>query len=111
MGSLRECSVGKQLIRSADSVAANLAEGYGRFHFNENRQFAYYARGSLYETMSWLTKAANRKLIDNEYITIFKADFNKLGCMLNAYLKSIGSRPTQVKEIPYDWPLKSTNDQ
>ncbi|MCG2676543.1 four helix bundle protein [bacterium] len=49
-------SIGKQLVRSADSVAANLSEGFGRFSYKENKQFCYYARGSLYETRTWLTK-------------------------------------------------------
>lgn len=39
---------GKQLIRSADSIAANISEGYDKFHFYESNHFNYYARGSLY---------------------------------------------------------------
>jgi four helix bundle protein len=56
-------TIGKQLVRAADSVAANLSEGYGRYHFKENANFSYYSRGSLFETKTWLTKAHNRKLI------------------------------------------------
>ena len=55
-------TIGKQLVRAVDSVAANLSEGFGRFSYKENRQFCYYARGSLYETKTWLTKGKNRKL-------------------------------------------------
>ena len=47
-------TVGKQLVRSADSIGANIAEGYGRFSFKENIQICYYARGSMYETKHWL---------------------------------------------------------
>lgn len=43
-------TIGKQLVRAADSVAANLSEGFGRFHFKEAKNFSYYSRGSLYET-------------------------------------------------------------
>jgi four helix bundle protein len=43
-------TLGNQLVRSADSIAANIAEGYGRFHFKDRRQFTYYSRGSLLET-------------------------------------------------------------
>jgi four helix bundle protein len=43
-------TVGKQLVKAADSIAANLSEGYGRYHYNETRNFSYYSRGSLYET-------------------------------------------------------------
>jgi len=43
-------TLGKQLVKSADSIAANLSEGFGRYYFREARQFGYYARGSLSET-------------------------------------------------------------
>jgi four helix bundle protein len=49
-------TIGKQLVRAADSIAANLSEGFGRFYYKENRQFCYYSRGSLYETLTWLTR-------------------------------------------------------
>lgn len=39
-------TVGNQLVRAADSIGANTAEGYGRFHFAERIHFLYYARGS-----------------------------------------------------------------
>ena len=64
-------TVGKQLVRSADSIAANLSEGFGRFHFKETKNFGYYSRGSLFETKTWLRKAYNRKIINEE-------DYNKL---------------------------------
>jgi four helix bundle protein len=38
----------KQLMKAADSVAANLSEGFGRYFFKENKQFCYYSRGSLF---------------------------------------------------------------
>lgn len=43
-------TVGSQLVRAADSIGANLAESYGRYHYGEKLNFLYYARGSLYET-------------------------------------------------------------
>ncbi len=43
-------TVGKQVVRSADSVAANISEGFGRYHYKENIHFCYIARGSLLET-------------------------------------------------------------
>lgn len=38
-------TIGKQLCRAADSISANIAEGYGRFHYKENKNFCYYSRG------------------------------------------------------------------
>ena len=49
-GSFARQTLGNQLVRAADSIAANIAEGYGRYSFKENKLFCYYARGSLYET-------------------------------------------------------------
>jgi four helix bundle protein len=59
-------TVGKQLVRAADSIAANLAEGHGRYHFKENRNFCYYSRGSAQETQTWIEKAVRRDLIPDE---------------------------------------------
>ena len=59
-------TVDKQFVKAADSMAANIREGFGRFCYKENKQFGYYARGSLYETRTWLTKAHSRGLIEDE---------------------------------------------
>ena len=85
-------TIGKQLIRAVDSVAANISEGFGRYHFNEAKHFGYYARGSLYETKTWLTKAYNRKLISEDVFNEFINDINNLGVKLNNYIKSIGKQ-------------------
>src|SRR6266545_3217296 len=55
--------VGKQIARAADSIGANVAESFGRFHFGEKIQFLYYARGSLFETKYWLNRAGARNLM------------------------------------------------
>jgi four helix bundle protein len=47
-------TIGKQMTRSADSISANIAEGYGRFHYRENKNFCYFSRGSIIETKGWL---------------------------------------------------------
>ena len=47
---------GKQLVRTIDSVAANLSEGFGRYHYRETVHFGYYSQGSLYESKTWLQK-------------------------------------------------------
>jgi len=72
-------TIGKQLVRSADSVAANISEGFGRYHYKEVRQFGYYSRGSLYETKTWLTKAHERNLIPNEIFERIIEDINNIG--------------------------------
>lgn len=59
-------TIGYQIIRSADSIAANLAEGYGRYTPAERRLFYRYARGSFEETKAWLRKLIRRKVITDE---------------------------------------------
>jgi four helix bundle protein len=83
-------TIGKQLIRAVDSVAANLSEGFARFHFKENINFSYYSRGSLFETKTWLTKANNRQLLTDESYSQFVANIDDIGIKLNNYIKSIG---------------------
>jgi four helix bundle protein len=56
-------TVGNQLVRSADSIGANIAEGLGRGTRADQRRFLLVARGSLYETEHWLERAAARGLI------------------------------------------------
>ena len=86
-------TLGKQIIRSADSIGANIAEGVGRGSYQDNRHFVKIARGSLYETQHWLRRAYNRKLLTDEQIDVLKLIINELAPQLNAYLKSIRNVP------------------
>ncbi len=88
-------SVGKQLVKAADSVAANLSEGYGRFHYKENRQFCYYSRGSLYETKTWLQKSYTRKLIKTSDYESLQNAVETISLKINNYINSIGRNTTQ----------------
>ena len=84
-------TIGKQLVRASDSIAANLSEGFGRYHYKETKNFGYYSRGSLFETKTWLAKAHNRRLISTEVFETFMGEFEILGKMLNRYINSIGT--------------------
>jgi four helix bundle protein len=90
-------TVGKQLVRAADSIAANLSEGFGRFFYKEERQFCYYSRGSLYETLTWLTKASNRKLLLIEDYQRFSKEIIDIGVKLNNYINSIGRKNSKIE--------------
>jgi four helix bundle protein len=85
-------TMGKQLVRSADSVAANMSEGLGRYHYKETKNFSYYSRGSLFETKTWLTKANNRKLIDEDTFSNFMKTIDDISVKLNNYIRSIGNK-------------------
>ena len=83
-------TVGKQLVRAADSIGANIAEGEGRGSFQDNRRFVRIARGSLNETKHFLRRAYKRKLLDELQIATLKPLLDELAPRLNAYLNSIG---------------------
>ena len=86
-------TIGKQFVRAMDSVAANLSEGLGRYHYKEAKNFSYYSRGSLFESKTWLTKAHNRNLIETEDYNRISADLESMGVKINNYIKSIGKTP------------------
>jgi four helix bundle protein len=83
-------TVGKQLVRAADSIGANIAEGVGRGSYQDNRRFVRMARGSLNETRHWLRRAYRRKLLSERQVSALKPLIDELGPRLNAYLPSIG---------------------
>lgn len=84
-------TVGSQIVRSADSIGANLAEGSGRGSNTDYKRFIRIARGSLYETRHWLRRAFKRGLLSREQIETLSPITEELTPTLNAYLKSIGS--------------------
>jgi len=84
-------TIGVQLINACDSISANISEGFGRFHFNENKHFCYYARGSLFETKTWLIKSYKRGLIDTALYSELMEKTSTIGKRLNNYIRSIGT--------------------
>lgn len=57
-------TLGGQIVRAADSIGANIAEGTGRGSYQDNRRFIKIARGSFYETRHWLRRAHKRNLLN-----------------------------------------------
>jgi len=90
-------TIGKQFVRAIDSVAANLSEGLGRYHYKEAKNFSYYSRGSLFESKTWITKAHNRNLIEKEEYDRISAVLETIGVKMNNYIKSIGKTPQKNK--------------
>ena len=89
-------TIGKQLVRAADSIGANIAEGTGRGTFVDNRRFVRIARGSLNETQHFLRRAYKRKLLNDKDIQALRPLVDELAPKLNSYLKSIGKVPVSV---------------
>jgi four helix bundle protein len=102
--------VGKQISRAADSIGANIAESFGRFHFGEKIQFLYYARGSVFEAKYWLNRAAARDLVSSADSQSYVTRLTEIARQLNLYVTSLkGQRSGEitvsksVKEGPVDY--------
>ncbi len=83
-------TLGRQIVRSADSIGANIAEGSGRRAFQDNRRYVKIARGSLHETQHRLRRGYKRDLLKESDVSALKQIIDELAPKLNAYLKSIG---------------------
>lgn len=81
-----------QMNRAARSVTANIAEGYGRYHYQENVQFCRQARGSLFELLDHLTVALDEYYIDHENYQEYKSKISNLVKKINGYIKYLKSR-------------------
>ena len=81
-------TLGQQVIRAADSIAANIAEGYGRFTPADRERFFLYARGSFDETKCWLRKASRRNIVSPAEVFMYKKLIDELGPKLNAFIKA-----------------------
>ena len=83
-------AMGLQLVKAADSIASNLSEGLGRYHYKDVRNFSYFSRGSLFETKTWVTKSFNRRLIDEEKFRRLSDQGEIIGRMINSYIRTLG---------------------
>jgi four helix bundle protein len=75
-----------QIIRSSRSISANIAEGFGRFHYRENIQFCRQARGSLFETLDHLICAHDLDYIDKTTLNNLKDEIMQNLKLLNGYI-------------------------
>ncbi|GAB4264859.1 MAG: hypothetical protein Kow0080_04400 [Candidatus Promineifilaceae bacterium] len=81
-------TIGNQFVRAVDSIGANIAEAYGRFHFGEKLQFFYYARGSLFESKYWLNRSRARGLYPVSQTESLEKEFSDLARSLNNLINS-----------------------
>ena len=81
-----------QLIRSSRSITANISEGHGRFHYQENIQFCRQARGSLTETLDHLICAVDENYIDEKTLTSFREKYVYYLKLINGYILYLKKR-------------------
>lgn len=77
--------IGNQFLDAADSIGANISEGYGRFHFRESINFNNYARGSATETSFWTNRLLKRNLISEIEFTELDQLLKTENTKINAY--------------------------
>jgi four helix bundle protein len=85
-------TLGSQFLRACDSVGANLAEGYGRYHFKDSLKFYYNSRGSLFEVKHWVCLLDKRRLVNQQRIKELALLIESEKLKLNAFINSIKSR-------------------
>ncbi len=78
-----------QLKRASVSIPANIAEGYGRYHYMDKIKFYLNARGSLFELKSHLLIAKELDFISEEELKKILILINKLGVKLNNFITSV----------------------
>ena len=79
--------LGSQILRASRSVTANIVEGFGRFHFQENIQFCRQSRGSLDETLEHLITAYDESYISAELLKEVNKEYDECLRQLNGYIK------------------------
>lgn len=90
--------IGDQFIESTDSIGANIAESYGRFHYLDRIRFLYNSRGSMIEAVNhWLSLMLEREIISKEEFGEFKQVSDKLSLKLNNYIQSIYNSKKELK--------------
>jgi len=86
-----------QLIRASRSVTANIAEGHGRYHFQENSQFCRQARGSLIETLDHLLCALDENYITEQQLNELRIQYENCIKLLNGYIGFLQKQKEQLK--------------
>ena len=96
--------VGRQMVRSASSIAANIAEGHGRFTLPAHRNHLSIAKGSACETDGWLDLLHRAGYLDADSETRLHADCKELIRMLTAKILDLERREgRRVRDEPSEY--------
>lgn len=88
-----------------------IAEGYGRFHFQENIQFCRQARGSLHEVLDHLIVAKDEKYISEEQLVSFRTEIDRCLSVLNGYINYLvkaKASDSKVSEPEFEYRFQNT---
>jgi four helix bundle protein len=87
-----------QIIRCSRSIGNNIAEGHGRFHYQDNVRFCVIARGSLSETLDHFIVAKDEKLISEDIFNTFQEKYDQALRLLNGYILFIKKKKNNELE-------------
>lgn len=87
-------TVGKQFVRAVDSIASNIAEGFGRYGKKDKIVFYRYSYGSIKESLNWNEKAKVRKLLTTEDYNHILEELSKLPREINSLIKYTNQKLT-----------------
>ncbi len=93
-------SLTDQIKRSSRSITANIAEGYGRFNYQETIQFVRQARGSLNETLDHLITAKDENYINDETYSRFKTQYDMVLKLINGYISFLKTQKNLFLNTP-----------
>jgi four helix bundle protein len=80
-------TLGVQVVEAVDSIAGNIAEGFGRFHKKDKQKFYFNSRGSVYESAHWINKAKARNLISQVKYDYIMGELRELPKEINYQIK------------------------
>ena len=93
-------ALASQIRRASSSVTANIAEGFGRFGYQENAQFCRQARGSLFELRDHMTTCVDQGYVSPKEGTRLDSLAQRVAQLLNGYLRSTLARKAEVGSAP-----------
>jgi len=85
-----------QIVRSSRSIGNNLAEGHGRFHYQDNIRFCIVARGLLTETLDHLMIALDEEIITEEILQSFQTEYESCLRLINGYIQYLKNKKTEA---------------
>ncbi len=102
-------ALSQQIRRSSQSIPANIAEGHGRFYFQDNVRFCYIARGSLEETLSHIVYAYEVNYLSETLYKNFVVDGENLNRLINGYIGFLKKSKQGANEPGANYTVRETS--
>ncbi len=87
-----------QMRRAAASIPANIAEGYGRYYYQESIRFCYLARGSLMELSSHIDLSFSQNYLTDEVKSLIEEKMNDVLKLIHGYINYLRQSKTGLNE-------------